>query len=105
MAHIHVAAVSDIPEGASKAYDVAGRSILLCNSSAGLFAIDNMCSHALAPLEGGKVKGPYIFCPLHGVRFSLRDGTPNGTLTRKPIRVFPITVSDGNISVELACEP
>ncbi|AUW60418.1 ferredoxin [Sphingobium sp. SCG-1] len=96
-----VAALSDLPETGNKAFDVAGRSVLLCRSSTGLFAIENMCSHAYALLEGGKVKGPYIFCPLHGVRFDLRDGSPSGNLTKKPITVYAAQVADDQVYVEL----
>ena len=96
-----IAALSEVPEGGNKAFDIAGRSVLLCRSTAGLFAVENMCSHALAHLEGGKVKGPHIFCPLHGVRFDLRTGAPNGTLTKKPITIYPVSVENDEIFVEL----
>lgn len=88
MTRRRLATLDDVPETGSKAFDVDGRSVLVCRSSAGVFAIENMCSHAYALLEGGKVKGPYIFCPLHGIRFNMRDGTPNGALTKKPIAVY-----------------
>ncbi|MBP8234376.1 MAG: Rieske 2Fe-2S domain-containing protein [Rhizorhabdus sp.] len=101
MALQRVAALADVPEGGNKAFDACGRSVLLCRTAAGVFAVENMCSHALAHLEGGKVKGPHIFCPLHGVRFDMRTGEPNGTLTRKPITVFPVSVDGDDILVEL----
>jgi len=101
MTRQRIAMLSDVPEGAGKAFDVAGRSVLLCRSAAGLFAAENMCSHALAHLEGGKVKGPYLFCPLHGVRFDLRTGAPSGNLTKKPIATYPVTVEGDEIFAEL----
>lgn len=101
MARHRIASVEDVPEGGNKAFDVCGRSVLLCRSSAGLFAIENMCSHAYSLLEGGKVKGPYIFCPLHGVRFNLRDGTPSGNLTKKPITTYPTDVAGDDVYAEI----
>jgi 3-phenylpropionate/trans-cinnamate dioxygenase ferredoxin subunit len=99
-AHL-VASLSDLPETGSKAFPIAGRSVLLCRSAAGLFATENMCSHAYALLEGGKVKGHYVFCPLHGVRFDLRDGSPSGNLTKKPITIYPVHIADDQVYVEL----
>lgn len=96
-----VAPLDDIPETGNHAFDVEGRSILLCRSKAGLFAVENMCSHAMSPLEGGKVRGVHIFCPLHGVRFDMRDGCPSGTLTDKPVKTFPTAVEDGMVLVTL----
>jgi 3-phenylpropionate/trans-cinnamate dioxygenase ferredoxin subunit len=96
-----IAALAELPDTGNKAFDAGGRSVLLCRSAAGVFAVENMCSHQLAGLEGGKVKGVHIFCPLHGVRFDLRTGEPNGTLTRKPITVYPVSVEGDDVLVEL----
>lgn len=101
MARRRIAALSDVPEGGNKAFDSGGTSVLLCRTAAGLFAVENMCSHALAHLEGGKVKGTHIFCPVHGVRFDMRTGEPNGNLTRKPITVFPSSVEGDEVFVDL----
>jgi len=101
MVRVRVAALGDVPENGSRAFDVGGRSVLLCRSSAGVFAVENMCSHAFSLLEGGKVKGPHIFCPLHGIRFDLRTGKPNGTLTRRAIAVFAVVVEGDAVLVEM----
>jgi 3-phenylpropionate/trans-cinnamate dioxygenase ferredoxin component len=101
MARHRVAALDEVGEGANKAFDVAGRSVLVCRTTSGVFAVENMCSHAFAFLEGGKVKGPHIFCPLHGVRFDMRTGAPSGNLTKKPIAVYATAVEDGAVFVEL----
>lgn len=101
MAKQRIAALDDVPEGGNKAFDACGQSVLLCRTGAGVFAVENMCSHAFAHLEGGKVRGPHIFCPLHGVRFDMRTGAPNGTLTKKPIAVYPVSVENGEIVVDL----
>ena len=101
MATVRVTALADLPEIGSRAFDVAGRSVLLCRSSAGLFAVENMCSHAFSRLEEGKVKGPHIFCPLHGIRFDMRTGEPNGTLTKQRIAVFPVSIENDAVFVEM----
>jgi len=101
MAMQRVAALGDVPEGGNKAFDAGGKSVLLCRTAAGVFAVENMCSHQLAALEGGKVKGPHLFCPLHGVRFDMRTGAPNGTLTKKPITVYPVSIDGDDVMVEL----
>ncbi len=101
MARLRLAALDALPESGSAAFEVDGRSVLLCRSSAGLFAVENMCSHAMSPLAGGKVRGPHIFCPLHGVRFDLRTGAPSGELTKTPIATYPVSVEDGDVLVDL----
>ena len=101
MTRVRIAALGDLAESGGTPIEVDGRSLLVCRSGAGTFVIENRCSHQLAKLEGGKVKGPHIFCPLHGVRFDLRDGSPSGTLTKKPITVFASSIEDDVIFAEI----
>lgn len=101
MASVRVAALDDIAVGTNRAFDIGGRSILIARTAHGVFALDNQCSHALQPLEGGKMKAVHIFCPLHGVRFDLRDGTPTGNTTRMCVRTWPVTLADNDILIEM----
>ncbi|WP_439533862.1 Rieske (2Fe-2S) protein [Polymorphobacter sp.] len=96
-----IAPLDEIPENGNRAFPIGTRSVLICRSSAGVFAVENMCSHQQATLEGGKVKGPHLFCPLHGLRFDLRTGAPNGTLTKKPITLYKADVVDGIVHADL----
>lgn len=98
---IDLAALDELPPTGARAFAVGALNILLCRSSAGVFAIENRCSHAMSPLEGGRVRGPHIFCPLHGVRFDLRTGAPSGELTRAPVRVWPVRIEAGRVLVDL----
>jgi 3-phenylpropionate/trans-cinnamate dioxygenase ferredoxin subunit len=101
MPRVAIAPLAEVPENGSKAFAAGDRSVLVCRTSAGVFAVENMCSHAYALLEGGKVKGPHIFCPLHGMRFDLRTGAPNGQLTKKPLTCYPVTLIDDVVHAEL----
>jgi nitrite reductase/ring-hydroxylating ferredoxin subunit len=99
---VAVARLEDVPENGSRCFEVEGRKVLLCRSSAGVFAVENMCSHAYSLLEGGRIRGAHIFCPLHGVRFDMRTGAPSGELTKKPIKTWTATVEDGSILVDFS---
>ena len=48
------------------------------------------------------MRGAHIFCPLHGVRFDLRNGCPSGKLTDKPIKAWYVEVADGQVMVDFA---
>ncbi len=100
MARVRIAALDELAKSGGTPVEVAGRSLLVCRSSAGTFVIENRCSHQFTPLEGGKIKGPFIFCPLHGVRFDLRDGSASGTLTSEPIGVFAASIEDDVLYAE-----
>ena len=101
MALERVAALSDVPDGSSKAFTVGGQRILIARAPMGLFAVGAICSHQQQELEGGKLKACFLFCPHHGVRFDLRDGTPAGTLTDQPIATYPARIEGGDILVDV----
>lgn len=92
--------LSDLPENSNKAVSVDGCSVLVCRTEKGVFAVENRCSHMMAKLEGGRVRGVHLFCPKHGARFDLGTGVP-AALAKTPIRTYPVTVSDGMIEVEV----
>ncbi|MEO7240700.1 MAG: Rieske 2Fe-2S domain-containing protein [Sphingomicrobium sp.] len=100
MAFELVAALADVPEGGNKAFEVGGRQVLVARALMGLFAVGAVCSHQYTPLEGGKMKACFLFCPLHGVRFDLRDGKPAGTLTDQPIPTWPVKLEGDDIYVD-----
>jgi 3-phenylpropionate/trans-cinnamate dioxygenase ferredoxin subunit len=101
MAFQRIAALAEVPAGASKAFEFGGTRILVAHAPMGLFAVGAICSHQQQELEGGKMKACFLFCPLHGVRFDLRDGKPSGTLTDQPIPTWPVKVEGEDILVDL----
>lgn len=101
MAWHRVCGLDEIREGSNKAFEIGNQPLLVARTALGLFAVGAICSHQQQNLEGGKMKACFIFCPLHGVRFDLRDGRPAGTLTDRPIPTFPAKVENGDILVEL----
>jgi 3-phenylpropionate/trans-cinnamate dioxygenase ferredoxin component len=102
MSQHRITRLADLPQDSNKAFKIGGTSVLLCRTVAGVFALENRCTHQLQPLEGGKMRGPYLFCPKHGQRFDLRTGATAGALTKSPLPVYPVVVDDeGNIDVSL----
>ena len=89
-----------IPENSNLSVELDGVTILICRlGKTEGYAVENQCSHALSPLEGGTMKSHYIFCPLHGVKFNLKNGCPSGKLTKKNIKTFPVKVENESISI------
>jgi NAD(P)H-dependent nitrite reductase small subunit len=102
--YVSVAAASDLPPGASLAVRVGDLSIALFNVGGSLYAIDNICPHAGAPLARGALGGPdgaVVTCPLHGWRFDVRTGrSPH--LRGEQVRTFAVQMTDGEILVDIA---
>ena len=88
---------SAVAAGTNKAFEVNGKSVLICHTKDGdFFAVENLCSHAVAALEGGKMRKHRLICPLHGASFDMRDGSVLGKPAFKPICAYELHIS-GNV--------
>ena len=99
--YIYVVNVADVPAKSMASFDVNGNSVLICHTPEGLFAVENQCSHAMATLEAGRLRGCRLVCPLHGASFDVRDGSVKGKPALQPIRSYPLRVVDGRIEISI----
>ena len=90
---------AELSDNDSRAVTISGQKVLVCRAGGTLYAVQNRCTHQEAELEGGRIRGCFISCPLHGVRFDLSDGTPMGQLTREALATYEVRVVDGMIEV------
>ena len=94
-----IAQVADVPTNGSKLVVVDGQELLVCNSRDEIHVVENKCSHQDQPLDGGRIRNGYIFCPVHGMRFKLATGEAIGQLTRIPLCVFDSRVVNDEVQV------
>lgn len=98
-----VAAEGDIAPGQSRKITLGGRELLLCNAAGTFHVIEDRCPHAGASFEGGRIRGKFISCPLHGARFDLSNGRCLGG-AYKPVACFSVKVEDGHVWVDANTE-
>jgi 3-phenylpropionate/trans-cinnamate dioxygenase ferredoxin subunit len=94
-----VAAVEDVPAGKTLCVEIDGHEVLLCHTSEGLFAVDNLCTHAAARLCEGKLKGQRILCPLHGAAFDVRDGSALTRPASVALTRYSVSITGQDINV------
>ena len=88
---------SELSMGGMQVVEFAGKEVLVAKTSAGIFAVDNMCSHAAERLANGKLKGFKLFCPLHGAAFDIRDGSALSRPAKKPLATYGVRLENGEI--------
>jgi len=99
---VSVLRLADLAPGSMRACLVAGREILICHTREGLFALDNICTHAHARLCEGRLRAMRLVCPLHGASFDIRDGRVLGPPALLPLPTHALRVVDGLIEVALS---
>jgi 3-phenylpropionate/trans-cinnamate dioxygenase ferredoxin subunit len=93
--------LSELAEGAMHACVAQGREIVVCHTRAGVFALDNICTHAHARLSEGRLRGTRLICPLHGASYDARNGSVLGAPAVQPLVVHKVRVLDGMIEVAI----
>jgi 3-phenylpropionate/trans-cinnamate dioxygenase ferredoxin subunit len=93
--------LADIPEGTMRSYVIDGREIVVCRTKHGVHALDNICTHAFARLNEGRLRGTRLICPLHGASFDIRDGRALGAPASEPLAVFPARITGDSIEIEI----
>lgn len=93
--------LAELAVGGMRACMVGGREILLCHTREGVFALDNICTHAEARLCEGRLRATRLVCPLHGASFDIRDGRALGPPATVPLPVHSVRIVDGTIEVAL----
>jgi 3-phenylpropionate/trans-cinnamate dioxygenase ferredoxin subunit len=97
-----VLAAADVPEGRMRGAVVDGRDVVVVHSKDGWFALDNICSHAYAKLDEGRLRGCRLICPLHGASFDVRDGSVLGAPATVPIRTHRLRLTGDYVEVALS---
>lgn len=99
---VRVAAIGDIARGEAVVIsrDIATThdDVALVHTIAGEWlAVDNTCSHAVAPLAYGWVDEDRIECPLHAAQFCLRTGQALSLPATEPVITHRIEIRDGEV--------
>ena len=106
-----VASVDEVPPGAPKRVNIAGREIALFNIAGEFFALGDKCPHENGSLCNGKIvglaeadepgkyrlsrDGEFVKCPWHGWEFDIRTGQSWCDPARTRVRAYDAAVEPG----------
>lgn len=66
------------------------------------YATQDSCSHEEWSLgEDGELEGHEVLCSLHLARFDIRDGRALCLPALKPLKTYPVSVTDGQVLVDV----
>lgn len=99
---VRVARVADVPRGRMLEVTVDSRSIVICHTREGWFAVDNVCTHAYAKLSEGRLRKTRLICPLHGGSFDCRTGAAVGAPAVAPLGIHAVRLSGEDVEIALS---
>ena len=92
---VKVAQTDELSPGQMKLVELGDERILLVNLAGEYHAVNEVCSHAYAPLSEGDLVGEEVECPLHGSVFSARTGEALSPPADESLTIYAVRV-DGN---------
>lgn len=96
---VRLVALADLAEGGMLAVQAGAVPVLLCKVEGRVHALMNRCTHGLAPLSDGQLKGHVIICPLHQGRFDIRNGSCVQAPPTRPLQTFDVRIHDEQIHI------
>jgi nitrite reductase/ring-hydroxylating ferredoxin subunit len=95
----------EVPEGGMTMREHDGRPVLLARLEGRVYAMNDVCSHAGAPLHEGTLgfEAPcLVTCPWHDAHFDVRTGAVHqDTSWATDLETYPVEIRDGDVWVEL----
>jgi nitrite reductase/ring-hydroxylating ferredoxin subunit len=93
--------LAELAPGAMRCVTLGEEQVLLVHArEGGVHAVNNICSHAYAKMDEGRLRGHRVICPLHGASFDVRTGAVLGAPANAPLKSYPVRVVDGHIMVQ-----
>lgn len=100
------AALSEVPDGGALGLELDGKDVALVRDGDAVYAIEDLCSHAMIPLSEGDTildgqGGCEIECWLHGSRFDARTGQPLNLPATEPVPTYATRIEGDDVMVDL----
>ena len=91
--------LEEFPVGQSRIVELGGKYVAVFHTEEGVFAVQNDCPHAWAPLASGSVDDCQVTCPLHGWSFDIRDRSPVNAPPGATLRRYAVEIVEGEVRV------
>jgi len=103
LAQVKLCRADDVTEGEPFQAVVAGhKPFAVFRLGEEIFVTQDECTHATASLSlEGTQEGAHIVCSWHEATFDVRTGLGISGPCEKPLQSFPVTLSDGDVLIEV----
>ena len=88
-----------LPKGRGRHVCAAGFDLAVFRIGDDVYAIDDSCPHQGGSLSNGKLQGPRVTCPVHGLKFDLKPGRPGAAATLE-VRNYTVSTVDGMVMLD-----
>ena len=101
---VKITELDELPRDRGVRVTVGDHRIAMFRIDDDVYAIGDRCSHAEASLAEGELWGLSVECPRHGSEFDLKSGEPQALPATEPVPVYPVSIDEGIVYLELEDE-
>lgn len=94
--------VDDIEDEEPTPVTIDGINVCLVRVGEDVFALNDVCTHEIAPLSDGYVEDGCIECPLHQGTYDLATGAAMREPCVTPVQTYPVQITDGVVFVDVS---
>jgi len=100
---VRLCALDELLDGGARRFDVDKHRIAVVRIDDAVYAIGDRCTHQDISLSEGEVHVAecQLECWKHGSTFSLKTGRPDTLPATKPVPVFEVRVTGGDVFVKV----
>ena len=98
--------VDEVPDGTMHMAWVDGTDqVLVVNTGGTIRAMQGICSHEYFELDKGFLTRDSLTCALHMSRFDMETGDALDPPAELPLLMYPVTVEDGRVLIDIPDGP
>ena len=103
MAQVSIGTLGDFEDGRPTFAEANGERLCVVRVGDRVHVVCDDCPHAEASLSEGDYLADEnaVECPLHGSTFDMGTGIPNEPPATEAVRVYAVTIDDGDVQVEI----
>ena len=106
MRRVDLLGVDEVPDGTMRMAWVDGTDqVLVVNVGGTIRAMQGICSHEYFELDKGFLTRDSLTCALHMSRFDLETGDALDPPAELPLLMYPVTVEDGRVLIDIPDGP
>jgi len=98
---IDLIAADEVAPDSPTLVETEGLSVVVYRVEDQFYVTDDQCTHGPGRLSDGELRGYEIECDFHQGCFDIRDGSIAEPPCVIPIRVYPVTLRDGRVLIEV----
>jgi nitrite reductase/ring-hydroxylating ferredoxin subunit len=97
---IELCSTDEVTPGAALKVETEGLTLAVFNVSGEFFVTDDLCTHGPGSLSEGYLEDDVIECNFHNGQFNVRTGEVVSPPCMVPIKIYPVMVVDGKVTIE-----